>query len=52
MPNWEVRNTYKGTADKIKKRESLGWARQNLFLKERTGFNWFSVGPVMDYVWL
>jgi len=39
-------------ADKIKKRESLGWSREYLFLNECTGFNWFIVGPVMDYVWL
>jgi hypothetical protein len=26
MPNGKVRNTYKSMVDKIKKRESLGWA--------------------------
>jgi len=39
-------------ADKIKKRESLGWTRENVFLKERIGCNWLIVGPVMHYVWL
>lgn len=52
MPNLEVRNTHKGMADKIKKRESLGWTRENVFLKERIGCNWLIVGPVMHYVWL
>jgi hypothetical protein len=52
MPNAEVRNTYKGMADKIRKRESLGWARENLLLKERRGFYCFVMGPVMDCVWL
>jgi len=43
MPNGEVRNTYKGMADKIKKIESLGLARENLFLKngqDLTGLSW------------
>jgi hypothetical protein len=34
MPNGEMRNTYESMADKIKKRKSLGWARENLFLKK------------------
>ena len=52
MSNGEVRNTYKGMADKIKKREKLGWARENLFLKERRRFYWSIVGPVMGCVCL
>jgi len=52
MLNAEVRNTYKGMADKIRNRESLGWARENLFLKEWGGFNWSIVGRVMGCVWL
>jgi hypothetical protein len=41
---WGMRNTYESMADKIKKIESLGWAKENLFLKKRrkdlTGLSW------------